>query len=156
MILHPDEQKALADIDTALGAGEPHLAGMFTIFTRLTDGEGMPPDEDRFKVLRPASELPRRRRSVSGRGLLSQPTQDPRGLRRLTGRPLHFFLIPAALLAVLGLIIYASVTTSARCVTGRPARSSVTADYNPADYSPAGRACPVPRAAAPPTGISGR
>jgi hypothetical protein len=154
MILHPDEQSALDVIDTTLGAGEPHLAGMFTIFTRLAAGEGIPPDEDLIKAFRPASELPSRRRPVSALGLLGQPRQpgqDHRGLTRLRGRPLRFFLIPAALLAVLGLIVYASVTSSARCVAGLPARSTVAADY-----SPVGRVCPVPRAAAPPAGIIGK
>jgi hypothetical protein len=50
MILHPDEQKSLDVIDSTLGAGEPHLAGMFSIFTRLTAEDGIPPDEDRITV----------------------------------------------------------------------------------------------------------
>lgn len=138
MILHPDEQKALDVIDSTLGAGEPHLAGMFTIFTRLTAGDGIPPDEDRIRVFWPASELPRRRRSVSARMSLGRPGHDHRRLKSLAGWPLRLVLIPAALLVVLGLIIYAGVTSSARCVAGSPAHSTAATGY-----SPAGRACPA-------------
>jgi len=150
MILHPDEQRALDVIESNLGAGEPHLAGMFTIFTRLTAGDGIPPDEDRITVFRPPGELPRRRRPVPGRMPLSWPGRDHRPLGRLAGRPLRVALIPAALLVMLGLIIYSSVASGARCVAGRPAHSAVAAGY-----SPASRACPVTRAAAPP-GTSSR
>jgi hypothetical protein len=149
MILHPDEQKSLEIIDSTLGAGEPHLAGMFSIFTRLTAEDGIPPDEDRITVFCPAAELPRRRRSVSAR-MLGRPGRDHRRLGLLASRPLRLVLIPAALLVMLGLIVYASVTSSARCVAGRPARATAAADY-----SPAGQACPVTRAA-PPPGTSSR
>jgi hypothetical protein len=144
MILHPDEQKALDVIDSTLGAGEPHLAGMFTIFTRLTAGDGIPPDEDRIKVFWPASELPRRR-SVSDHRTLGRPGRDHLRLGPLAGRPLRIVLIPAALLVILGLIIYAGVTSSARCVAARPARTAAAAGY-----SPSGRVCPSTQAAAPP------
>jgi hypothetical protein len=145
MILHPDEQKALDVIDSTLGAGEPHLAGMFTIFTRLTAGDGIPPDEDRIKVFWPAGELPRRRRSVSARRTLGRPGRDHLQLGPLAGRPLRIVLIPAVLLVLLGLIIYASLTSSARCVAARTARTATAAGY-----SPAGQVCPSTQAAAPP------
>jgi hypothetical protein len=123
MILHPDEQNALDDIDRTLGAGEPHLAAMFTIFTRLAAGDGVPPEEDWVTVHRPAVGPPRRRRPV-------------------TARTLRFVLIPAALLVVLAVIVYASVTSRARCVAGRPARSAAAAGYIPAS-----RVCPLTGAA---------
>jgi hypothetical protein len=142
MILHPAEQKSLDIIDSTLGAGEPHLAGMFSIFTRLTAEDGIPPDEDQIAVFRPAAELPRRR-SASAR-MPGRPGRDHRRSGLLASRPLRLVLIPAALLVMLGLIVYASVTSSARCVAGRPARATAAADY-----SPAGQACPVTRAASP-------
>jgi hypothetical protein len=148
MILQPDEQNALDVIDDALGVGEPHLAGMFTIFTRLTAGDGIPPDEDRVRVRRPAAAPPPRRRSISARvsrARRGRPGRPGPGRRRggpLAGRTLRFVLIPAALLVVLSLIAYASVTSRARCVAGRPARSAAAADFIPAS-----RACPMARAA---------
>jgi hypothetical protein len=81
---------------------------------------------------------------------LGRPGQDHRRLGLLASRPLRLVLIPAALLVMLGLIVYASVTSSARCVAGRPARATAAAGY-----SPAGQACPVTRAASPP-GTSSR
>jgi hypothetical protein len=148
MILRPDEQNALNDIGTTLGASEPHLAGMFAIFTRLAAGDGIPPDEDRITVCWPPAELPRRR-SVSARRQPGWPGQDHRRLRRLAARPLRLILVPVTLLVVLTLVVYASVTTSARCVAGRPSRIAAAARY-----SPTGEACLVTRAADPPGSTS--
>lgn len=46
--LHPDEHRALELIAARLRAAEPHLAGMFGIFNRLSAQAGDPPDEDRI------------------------------------------------------------------------------------------------------------
>jgi hypothetical protein len=46
MILHPREQKALDVIGIELSSSDPRLAAMLGIFTRLTDLDGNPPDED--------------------------------------------------------------------------------------------------------------
>ncbi|MEP7024531.1 MAG: hypothetical protein ABJB47_12175 [Actinomycetota bacterium] len=167
MTLHPDEQSALDLMDTTLGAGEPHLAAMFTIFTRLTAGEGMPPDEDRIPAVLPPGPPPKsrrrplgRRRATGGgrpvgRGL---PTgrRRPMGRRRPVGRttagrrlsrPLRIILVPAALLLVLALIVVASLAGTARCAVGRSARSAPATSY-----IPLARACSLPKAAQSPGG----
>ena len=46
--LHHDEHRALELIAARLRAAEPHLAGMFGIFNRLSAQAGDPPDEDRI------------------------------------------------------------------------------------------------------------
>ena len=51
----PDEHSALELIAARLRAAEPHLAAMFSIFTRLTAEEGSPPDEDWIGPARPAA-----------------------------------------------------------------------------------------------------
>jgi hypothetical protein len=45
MSLRLSQQQVLDAIDSDLQTGEPHLASMFTIFTRLSAGEGMPQQE---------------------------------------------------------------------------------------------------------------
>ena len=47
MILTPREEQALSYLDGQLAAGEPRLAAMFSIFTRLTAQEGKPPMKTR-------------------------------------------------------------------------------------------------------------
>ena len=45
MSLRPDERQALGQIERALRGCDPKLAGMLSIFTRLTAHERMPPHE---------------------------------------------------------------------------------------------------------------
>jgi len=93
----PDEHSALELIAARLRAAEPHLAAMFSIFTRLTAEEGSPPDEDWIGPPRPAG----RRRKAAGPS--SAAPAEP-------GTLLRFVVIPAALMVMLVLIITVAVS----------------------------------------------
>lgn len=93
----PDEHSALELIAARLRAAEPHLAAMFSIFTRLTAEEGSPPDED---WIGPARQAGRRRRAA---GPSSAAPAEP-------GMLLRFVVIPAALMVMMVLIITVAVS----------------------------------------------
>lgn len=69
MSLRPHEQQALGQIERALCACDPKLAGMLSIFTRLTAHEGMPPQEGPLTV--PAAQNMARRSAASRPGGMS-------------------------------------------------------------------------------------
>jgi hypothetical protein len=113
MKAHPDEHHALEQIAALLRAAEPHLAAMFSIFTRLTAHEGPPPDEDRVGPVR----LPGRR-TRRGAGLaVAGPTARSSTLRAV--------LVPTLLLAVIVVIITVALSGSGKC--SAPDRASVFA-----------------------------
>jgi hypothetical protein len=59
--LRPDEQQVLGQIEQTLQVCDPKLAGMLSIFTRLTAHERMPPQEGPLTVpntARPAAARP--------------------------------------------------------------------------------------------------
>jgi len=58
MILTPDDHRSLQALDGKLAACEPHLAAMFTIFSRLNAEEPPPPSEDLIVAARPAAPVP--------------------------------------------------------------------------------------------------
>lgn len=114
MKAHPDEHHALEQIAALLRAAEPHLAAMFSIFTRLTAHEGPPPDEDRVgPVRRPG----RRTRRVGGLAVTGP------GVHSSTVRAV---LVPTLLLAVIVVIITVALSgTGSKCTP--PDRASVFA-----------------------------
>jgi hypothetical protein len=112
MKAHPDEHHALEQIAALLRAAEPHLAAMFSIFTRLTAHEGPPPDEDRVgPVRRPG------RRSRRGVALAAAGPPHSSTLRAV--------LIPTLLLAVIVVIITVALSGTSKCTP--PDRASVFA-----------------------------
>jgi hypothetical protein len=112
MKAHPDEHHALEQIAALLRAAEPHLAAMFSIFTRLTAHEGPPPDEDRVgPVHRPG------RRSRIGGLAAAGPVAHSSTLRAV--------LIPTLLLAVIVVIITVALSGTGKCTA--PDRASVFA-----------------------------
>jgi hypothetical protein len=113
MKVHPDEHHALEQIAALLRAAEPHLAAMFSIFTRLTAHEGPPPDEDRVGPVR----RPGRRRGAGPALAGAGP-----GGRSST---LRVVLVPTLLLAVIVVIITVALSGTGRCTA--PARASVFA-----------------------------
>ena len=114
MKAHPDEHHALEQIAALLRAAEPHLAAMFSIFTRLTAHEGPPPDEDRVgPVRRPV----RRTRRVGGLAAAG-PGVHSSALRAV--------LVPTLLLAVIVVIITVALAGSGGKCTP-PDRASVFA-----------------------------
>jgi hypothetical protein len=95
MILTPRQERALSYLDGQLAAGEPRLAAMFSIFTRLTAPEGKPPEEDQIRGVRPAAARSR-----------------PRTRRvRVPWR----VIVPALALAALAALVALGLTSSARC-----------------------------------------
>jgi hypothetical protein len=116
MKAHPDEHHALEQIAALLRAAEPHLAAMFSIFTRLTAHEGPPPDEDRVGPVR----LPGRR-ARRGAGLAAGGPAGPAG----RSSTLRAVLIPTLLLAMIVVIITVALSGSGKCTA--PDRASVFA-----------------------------
>jgi hypothetical protein len=117
MILHPRDQKALEAIGSELRAGDPRLAAMLTIFTRLTALDGNPPDEDlitqaptRPLLPEPEADWPRRLRP---RPLLTAPA--PRRVRRIARRPLWLAIVPVAMLVLLAVTVALGLASTLRC-----------------------------------------
>ena len=112
MRAHPDEHHALEQIAALLRAAEPHLAAMFSIFTRLTAHEGPPPDEDRV-------------------GPVRRPGRRPKGAALAVAGPaarsstLRAVLVPTLLLAVIVVIITVALSGTGKCTA--PDRASVFA-----------------------------
>jgi hypothetical protein len=100
MILTPREEQTLSYLDGQLAAGEPRLAAMFSIFTRLTAQEGKPPEEDQIRGPRPAAAQRR-----------------PRA-RRV--RVLWRVIVPAVMLAALAVLVALGLTSSMRCQPAAP------------------------------------
>jgi len=118
MTLHADDRDILDRISADLADEEPHLTGMYRVFSRLTIRD-LIPDEDAVR------RLPRRPQMTRGygRGRSSGPAAGGFGafgpLRRarpiLTGRQARILAIPALLLAVLITIIAFTAGGSPRC-----------------------------------------
>jgi hypothetical protein len=112
MSLPAGQQRMLDEIGLQLRASEPRLAGMFSIFTRLSLGEPRPRRE----------ELPLRR---GRRSLMATSPRDsrPRPLLRARGRSPVLALIAchlAVVLAVAGLLIGLGARSAAKpCAIGR-------------------------------------
>jgi hypothetical protein len=116
MKAHPDEHHALEQIATLLRAAEPHLAAMFSIFTRLTAHEGPPPDEDRVGPVHRTIHRPGHRSRTGGLAAAG-PVAHSSTLRAV--------LIPTLLLAVIVVIITVALSGTGRCTA--PDRASVFA-----------------------------
>jgi hypothetical protein len=114
MILTPREEQTLTYLDGQLAAGEPRLAAMFSIFTRLTAQEGKPPEEDQIRGVRTASA----------------PSRPPSRRRRLAWR----VLVPAVMLAALAVLVALGLTSSMRCqpAAGRPHTAAAASSGCPA------------------------
>jgi hypothetical protein len=114
MKAHPDEHHALEQIAALLRAAEPHLAAMFSIFTRLTAHEGPPPDEDRVGPVRRPGR--RTRRGPAGLAAAGPAVHSP---------TLRAVLIPTLLLAMIVVIITVALSGTGKCAP--PDRASVFA-----------------------------
>jgi hypothetical protein len=118
MTLPADDRDILDRISADLAAEEPHLTGMYRVFSRLTNRD-LIPDEDAVR------RLPRRPAVTRGYGRArsSGPAEGglggPGPLRRvrpiMTGRQARILAIPALLLAVLITIIAFTAGGSPRC-----------------------------------------
>ena len=101
MTLPADDRDILDRISAQLAADEPHLTGMFRVFSRLTVRD-LIPDEDAVRM------LPRPLASAGGGPDAAGP--DAGGLRLrgrtvLTGRQARIMAVPALLLAILITVI---------------------------------------------------
>ena len=125
MSLPASQQHALDAIDDGLQHGDPRLARMFAVFTRLTRLESMPTRET----------LPPRQWWTHGRW----PAR-PRGPQRsLAGR----LLVPVLLAAALSLLIMSILANPSASRRGCSAAHSSSAAFrllNPAACPPAGPA----------------
>src|ERR1700677_2379868 len=90
MILTPDDHRSLQALEGKLAAGEPHLAAMFTIFSRLNAEEPPPPSEDLIVAARPAAPVPAENLKQKRRGGARQRARAARARTaraRLAARP---------------------------------------------------------------------
>jgi hypothetical protein len=90
MILTPDDHRSLQALDGKLAACEPHLAAMFTIFSRLNAEEPPPPSEDLIVAARPAAPGPAENVKQKRRGGSRRRAQTARARTaraRLAARP---------------------------------------------------------------------
>jgi hypothetical protein len=125
MSLPASQQHTLDAIDDGLQYGDPRLARMFAVFTRLTRLESMPARE----TLPPRQRWPRGRWAAGQRG--SQ--------RSLAGR----LLVPVLLAAALSLLIMSILANPSAGRRGCPAAHSASAAFrlmSPAVCPPAGPA----------------
>jgi hypothetical protein len=125
MSLPASQQHTLDAIDNGLQYGDPRLARMFAVFTRLTRLESMPARE----TLPPRQRWPRGRWAAGQRG--SQ--------RSLAGR----LLVPVLLAAALSLLIMSILANPSAGRRGCPAAHSASAAFrlmSPAVCPPAGPA----------------
>jgi hypothetical protein len=118
MTLPADDRDILDRISAQLAAEEPHLTGMYRVFSRLTVRD-LIPDEDAVR------SLPRRLASAGGSG--RPPAGGPdaagpgagglrlRGRTVLTGRQARIMAVPALLLAILITVIAFTAGSGMRC-----------------------------------------
>jgi len=112
MTLHADDRDILDRISAALATEEPHLTGMYRVFSRLTVRD-LIPDEDAVR------RLPRRPAGAGGRGAWAgdlNPVTAQRRRRMAVARHLaKVTAIPALLLAILITIVAFTAGGGARC-----------------------------------------
>jgi hypothetical protein len=129
MSLPASQQHALDAIDAGLRHGDPRLARMFAVFTRLTRQESMPVRET----------LPPRQRWARARGL----GRPARSQRSVAGRLVARLLVPLLLAAALSLLIMSVLAAPPASRRGCSAASTRSAAFRlmiPAVCHPAGSA----------------
>jgi hypothetical protein len=129
MSLPASQQHALNAIDDGLQDGDPRLARMFAVFTRLTRLESMPARET----------LPPRQRWPRGRW----PACPLGSQRSLAGRAGARLLVPVLLAAALSLLIMSILANPSASRRGCSAAHSSSAAFrllSPAACPPAGPA----------------
>ena len=129
MILTPDDHRSLQALDGKLAACEPHLAAMFTIFSRLNAEEPPPPSEDLIVAARPAAPVPaenvkqRRRgggrraaaRADGGRGRRTARARLAARPRDRGWRPVAAIAIPVLLLVTVIMVMFFGLSPTLKC-----------------------------------------
>jgi hypothetical protein len=106
MTLPADHSDILDRISAELAAEEPHLTGMYRVFSKLTFRE-LIPDEDAVRRLPRPWSVSRGRNAPGPEGGTGGPGwwRGPRGRLAMTGRLARIAALPALLLAILITII---------------------------------------------------
>jgi hypothetical protein len=151
MILTPDDHRSLQALDGKLAACEPHLAAMFTIFSRLNAEEPPPPSEDLIVAALPAAPAPPEnvKQKRRGGGRQRGRTARARTARaRLAARPrdrgwksMAAIVIPVLLLATVIMVMFFGLSSATKCspeTTSARTGSSSTALTVPGGASLAG------------------
>jgi hypothetical protein len=100
--LRPDEQQLLGQIEQTLQVCDPKLAGMLSIFTRLTAHERMPPQEGPLTV--PTAQNTARRAAAAPPGGMSlQGTASTRNSSNLNVGAIVF--LTSALIIIIIIIL---------------------------------------------------
>jgi hypothetical protein len=117
MTLPADDRDVLNRISAALTTEEPHLSGMYRVFSRLTVRD-LIPDEDAVR------RLPRRPAGAASGGAgpgdpvaagLSGGGLRHRGRMIMTGRQARIMALPALLLAILITVVALTAGRSMHC-----------------------------------------
>jgi hypothetical protein len=151
MILTPDDHRSLQALDGKLAACEPHLAAMFTIFSRLNAEEAPPPSEDLIVAALPAAPVPAEnvKQKRRGGGRRRARTARARTARaRLAARPrdrgwkpVAAIAIPVLLLVTVIMVMFFGLSSAIKCspqTTAARTGSSSTALTVPGGASLAG------------------
>jgi hypothetical protein len=156
MILTPDDHRSLQALDGKLAACEPHLAAMFTIFSRLNAEEPPPPSEDLIVAARPAAPVPAENLKQKRRGGARQRARTARARAarartaraRLAARPgdrgwksMAAIAIPVLLLVTVIMVMFFGLSSATKCspeTTSARTGSSSTALTVPGGASLAG------------------
>jgi hypothetical protein len=151
MILTPDDHRSLQALDGKLAACEPHLAAMFTIFSRLNAEEPPPPSEDLIVAARPAAAVPAESVKQKRRGGARQRARTARARTaraRLAARPrergwksMAAIAIPVLLLVTVIVVMFFGLSSATKCspeTTSARTGSSSTALTVPGGASLAG------------------
>ena len=101
MSLRPDEQQLLGQIEQTLQVCDPKLAGMLSIFTRLTAHERMPPQEGPLTV--PTAQNTARRAAAPPGGMSLQGTASTRNSSNLNVGAIVF--LTSALIIIIIIIL---------------------------------------------------
>jgi hypothetical protein len=127
MILTPDDHRSLQALDGKLAACEPHLAAMFTIFSRLNAEEPPPPSEDLIVAARPAA-VPAESVKQKRRGGARQRARTARARTaraRLAARPrergwksMAAIAIPVLLLVTVIVVMFFGLSSAMKCSPG--------------------------------------
>jgi hypothetical protein len=142
MILSPDDHRSLQAIDGKLAAGEPHLAAMFKIFSKLNAEEPPPPTEDlivaRPPVVTQPADQPSRRDGWRGRRQARAQAARARAARARAGSrpgagaarrpgtaalsgargvwgPVAAIAVPMVLLVTLIVVVFFGLASTVKC-----------------------------------------
>jgi hypothetical protein len=102
------EHQVLERTGADLAAGDPRLAAMLAMFTRLTAAEGLPPDENLITS---------RRRTARARRGRAHATPVMRITTRRAPGPLWLAIVPALILTLVAITMALGLSSTFKCAS---------------------------------------